>query len=474
MDDVQDDELNHNPFLAALQVQFRRDFEDAVQVQGSIVCVPRSDALRSLVIDRQLIRSHLFRPSPYFKGQYVNSSDNHHVDRIIEIGDKEIVRISGFHENTAVKIFQEESGYDTKCKSYKIYVIERPLDSDSSKPVISSKGGVDPDAGIAPITSAECAHILQDLGNGKVLTDLQTRVALFARNYLLLPKYVDDASRKLKSIVDATMDDITDGDYESKPADTIHAAIESYVLSGVHEQLFPAICQHFKADDSLLSDKLLSLRQLNVSATQLGADVLFACPLPATVVELATLDCLASPRQKLQCMKNVMDLIMAEIKQNLQETQGVLTPPGGMPFLTSDNLIPVLLTAMVCAQLQHLASDLYYAENFVWGVSSKDAHGYSLVTFKAAVGFLKMLDIGALKPQSSDVAKKELSLEELMRVTENLDGKTIRSEDDDGNTQWTPVDRQMERIARMIEASTRELTAVQHQGVIPNKTYYNV
>lgn len=59
----------------------------------------------------------------------------------------------------------------------------------------------------------------------------------------------------------------------------------------------------------------------------------------------------------------------------------------------------------------------------------------------------------------------QLSLEELMEATEKLELKTKSvPESHTQESEWTPLDRQMERITKMIEASTRELSSVQHHG----------
>lgn len=62
---------------------------------------------------------------------------------------------------------------------------------------------------------------------------------------------------------------------------------------------------------------------------------------------------------------------------------------GKLQYLTTDNLIPILVKVLVEAMPVNLECDLYYIENFQWNVSNKDRLGYCLVTFQAAVQFVK-------------------------------------------------------------------------------------
>jgi len=325
--------------------------------------------------------------------------------------------------------------------------------------------------GSSTATLTECKLILQSLCHGKALKDLEDKLGVVLKNYLFLPDYLKEASQKLQSIVEKSVKEIQMHEVlDNRTSSVLQTVVESFLMIGLHNHLFPIICQRFASEDQTLTSKLMELNTSEVTAAQLGAMEIFSCPIPATVVELARLDSLMCPKQKVQCLKNTIDLAVAEVKQHLLETKGLLTPPGGLPFLTTDDLLPVLLTAIIRARLFHLVTDVYYLENFLWCISSKDVYSYSFVTFKAAVQFLKNADTSRLGPTENKL-KKELSLEELMEVTEKMDSKATLVEDSDDFSQMTAVDRQMERIAKMIEASTRELSSVQHHGVQTSSKY---
>jgi hypothetical protein len=120
------------------------------------------------------------------------------------------------------------------------------------------------------------------------------------------------------------------------------------------------------------------------------------------VVELASLDSLNCPIDKLYCLQTTLDLILAELKgaivdahsvlsreysvnffkrSNVQSTFFVviwymffsLVEDSQLPALGTDDLIPLLVTVIIQAKPLHMASNLYYMENFQWTLSPSDA-----------------------------------------------------------------------------------------------------
>ena len=57
----------------------------------------------------------------------------------------------------------------------------------------------------------------------------------------------------------------------------------SYVMNGVHDVLFPGVCDLYAEEDRLISEKCLQLSKLDISPEQLGIRQDYSVPLPAAV-----------------------------------------------------------------------------------------------------------------------------------------------------------------------------------------------
>ncbi|GAB6023016.1 hypothetical protein CHUAL_007106 [Chamberlinius hualienensis] len=459
--------LEFNPFFNALQGKFLSLFEEA-QSKGFVVFVPSSNSLRNVVIDNEVVAIHLAKPSPYFQGEYIVYDGQK--EKVIKIENNVVQRLSDFGDTSDIKIIGEEIGYSKTGNTFLIYIIDQPFQtfgvleacSDRLKEADVSQSWVD---GSGCPSVSQCKAFISGFNNGIILNELDRELETVLKNYLFLPNYLTEIADMLRKIIDSTIEKILRNELNLGPKTmtVLPICIEGYVLNAVHNVLFPIICSRFQQDDEHLSAKLSKLHQAGVTPCQLGAAELFSCPVPASIVELARLPSLTTAKEQLQCVKNTIDLISAEIKQHLLESRGFLSFTDALPNVTADDLIPALSTAVIKSKLKHLTANCYYMENFSWSVSSKDVYGYSLASFKAAIEFLKSFKTRLLLPSTSNL-KKELSLEELMEVTGKIDSEKNKDGAMRESRPKSSVDRQMEKIAKMIEASTKELTQVQHKG----------
>ncbi|GFG37242.1 hypothetical protein Cfor_10937 [Coptotermes formosanus] len=232
-------------------------------------------------------------------------------------------------------------------------------------------------------------------------------------------------------------------------------SLENYIMSHLHDLVFHMVCTKHCDDDTQILGLVKELASVGVTADQLGAPEDFAVPLPAAVVELASLDSLNCPVDKLYCIRTTLDLILAELKGAIVDAHSVLSKESQLPTLTTDDLIPLLVTVIIQAKPLHMASNLYYMENFQWTLSPNDAISFSLVTFKAAIQELLTLKPQELRPRSEKV-HRELCLEDLMKVTVEVGQRFQRSGERREEIPVSPLDRQMERITAMIAACTQE------------------
>ncbi|XP_076335465.1 ankyrin repeat domain-containing protein 27-like [Tachypleus tridentatus] len=468
------DDLDFNPFYRALQTNFGRLFEEA-QNNCWLICVPQSNALKELKFSTNFVESHILKPSPFFTGQFTSTDKGE--TKTVELEGRVFRTVKGFSKEETVKILYEEIGYNQLLKPFKILIIERPLDpvfhvhkddKQGAKKLMNSTNG-------ERTSFSECQVFLENYPcRGKALKMLKKKLYQFTNNYMLLPQYLHDAADRLQDIISVGVTEILHSHSpQLLPHDTreISAIVENYVMGYVHQKLFSIVQRKFAADDKYLSEKLTELYKMELTADQLGVKERFCCQLPRAKVELASLDGKTTPAEKLHCLKTTLELISEEVKQLVQEN------PPLCPFsqlqetsvLTSDDLIPLLVTLLVQVRPRMLESNLYYIQNFHWHLSPKDKLSYSLVTFQAAKEYVKSTDFTFLQP-SRHKMKKEMSLEELMEVTVELQKNSSKKEvQNDGTVRVPkPFDRQLEKITKMIEASTQEHRDRENQ-VVPEQ-----
>ncbi|XP_067648665.1 ankyrin repeat domain-containing protein 27-like [Haliotis asinina] len=463
-----DDELDNNPFFRALQTTYL-DLYERAQEKCHLICVPLSSSLEGLTINQKFVETHILRTSPYFRGQYL-TINSHSRTVLLEEGGGVLQTGEGFSATITVKILNEELAYNKEYKHYKILVIERPLD-----PIYhmknSSKGQSNGELYTPRVSLVECKAFLKSFNEYTVvLRSLDDSISRFNKNYMVLKNYLQDAASRLEKMAADAIENCTKCTKhklysDPKFREALSGSIESYVLGSVHQKVFPVICEEFAADDQLLSRQCQKLS--GVTPEHLGVRAEFSCPLPSAVVELANLDGLTTPRAKQLCLKSAVDNVTeglnAFVRENQQPNlQG--QPSNGDACLTSDDLIPILVTVIAQAKCSHLQSDIYYMENFTWFSTTKDMDNvsYCLVTFKAAVEYMKTTDFSDLKSQHM-APRNEISIDDLMAATNALsvDNGQGREKSRISNNRSpqsaSRLDRQLERISKILQDSAGEL-----------------
>ncbi|XP_012288173.1 uncharacterized protein LOC105703942 isoform X2 [Orussus abietinus] len=233
----------------------------------------------------------------------------------------------------------------------------------------------------------------------------------------------------------------------------LSTSLEIFIMHHLHDRVYPILSEALDQDDLYMKKKIDQLMDLRITPDQLGVQESFAICLPAAIVELATLDAREEPLQKLLCLRNTLDLIVAEVKGALADVKTKTDDncenicsnyqPSSSKSLSSDDLIPLLAYVIVKARPTRLMTDLHYVKNLLWSVSPHDGQSYSLVMFKAAISLLQDVNIHALPERSSKV-KLELPIGELLEVVNRPE------------TSLTPLDTQIHQLATMLEKCTHD------------------
>ncbi|KAL4223066.1 hypothetical protein ACF0H5_016542 [Mactra antiquata] len=466
MSDV--DELDVNPFFLALQSKFSSVYEKALK-ECCLFCIPQSDCLQGAVITDKFVDTHILKPSPFFKGQYHTIRSESQIASIDDNGEH-ITTLDGFPTKTAIKILNEELGYNKNYQPYKMLIIARPLDQNVLRKRHVSDGTSSGEFNME-FTVDNCKEFLKSIQDiAKAIQELDEQINKFIKNYILLKDYLDDAAQRLceisTSVTEKSIRSMkTKGNLSNKKfRDNITAAVETCLIGSVHQKLYPTICSKCNNDDVAMVTKCRNLQGL--STHHLGVPKHFSCPLTSAVVELAHLDGLITPIEKLYCMKTTIDNITEDINKHVRETQPLGLPEEDIPCLTSDELIPILVTVIVQAKCNHIHSDIYYIDNFYWSAANRDRESlsYCLVTFKAAVQYMMTTDFSDIDLKGA--VQNEISFDKIIesrsdRGAVKMCPESSMKSEREVNGAYIPsssrFDRQMENISRMLDESTKEM-----------------
>lgn len=449
------DEIAHNSYFHLLQDKFRSKYEKA-RSHNWLICIPMLEALRGIDIDEHFIDLHMLQP---FLGSDVLSlycSTDEHKSLVFQLdGSRLHLQCNGLKncEPYIVKILSEEIGYNVKFQPYKLLILDKLL-----SPSIAAN-------------SAEIEDCPINL-NDKITCTIEARQFLVS-----CTKHAENALSQL----DSSLGELSQEIQQSESLETIcamlrHAvrsqwsvlltihplhrqrdarfqfllsmALENFVVSSVHQEVFAIMVSQFVDQDFEVHSKSTELSRLGISPDQLGAPEDLAVQLPAAVVELAALDNLQCPIEKLMCLKACLDLILAQVKGALVDFYSISDEGSGLPPVASEDLISLLVAVLIQAKPLHLVSNIFYMEHLQWTLPPNDCLSYSLVTFKAALKKLLNIKVEELRPRSKKV-RRELTLEDLFLVTGEIEQPDRKV--------TSPLDRELESIAAMIEASTKDM-----------------
>jgi hypothetical protein len=171
-------------------------------------------------------------------------------------------------------------------------------------------------------------------------------------------------------------------------------AVESYIMNQVHDKVYSKICSKHQKENKLFIDRCRKLR-MTLIPSLLGISKDYDCNYPLTIKELEKIGNGQSPVDKLYCLSDALDNIQTDVCTHYKSLLRIGEPTP----LPSDDLICLLATIIVKANILMFLSDVYYVENFHWPFSDGDRLSFVIVTVKAAVEYIKGPEVSQYLPQ---------------------------------------------------------------------------
>jgi len=185
------DELEDNPFFRYLKTKHSKICQHASK-NLYVICVPAKGTFQPDQLSQKAIESHIFKPSPYFLGEFC-SLDN----RTIRIERNQIFLKEGYTKlGQVITILGEELFYNEDYQSYKVYCIEKPLEAlvYTGDPVFQYPFPKE------RTVEGDTKYLLSLNKAKRVLEKVDKLTYEFNNSYILVRGFLDDALNKIRKI----------------------------------------------------------------------------------------------------------------------------------------------------------------------------------------------------------------------------------------------------------------------------------
>jgi hypothetical protein len=152
------------------------------------------------------------------------------------------------------------------------------------------------------------------------------------------------------------------------------------------------MCEIHRDEDENLKELSLGSKE-SLTLSQMGSGEAFAADdLPLAVATLAGLKDRVTPLEKLLCIKETVDAINNDLiafrERKSAEDRLRSLNTSQESFITSDELLPLLVFVIVRSNSFHLSATVAYAEYFTFFDVQTTELGFCLTSFKAALSLI--------------------------------------------------------------------------------------
>jgi ankyrin repeat protein len=260
----------------------------------------------------------------------------------------------------------------------------KPLPSPtSSKSVINSLPQLfDEFPSIAKHVVPKLSSILRDL-NDKDPTDTD------------LSSGIDAIKRVVDGVITAVVDLFQSVDATSMKrlserthitGEKLGRLIESYVLDETYDLVFFSFSKAYHSEDTELTDKIHSLRALDVHQVGIPyVDAGILSRLAIAIERFRTFGAARTPIEKLEILLETVNILSGETEPQLTTDEEKQIPNA----LSSDFLVPLLLLVILRSNVSNLESNLAYVRDFSYGDTEGGIVGYTLSSVEAVLYHIK-------------------------------------------------------------------------------------
>jgi hypothetical protein len=253
--------------------------------------------------------------------------------------------------------------------------------------------------------------------------DLLNELDLFRKTYIILYTHLDDCAKQVKNIYDKYIElflksikySVKNGVFvvsnDSLVELMISICCENAINGYIYPKLWPAILKMNKEQDEMIFLKSIQLVN-HLKLNDERFDSIESCSnyfqidrryfminYSTILIEIKRLSMLNNPFEKLQCIKNTIDLLNNELTISMLASMTESKSQLEASVITSDLLIPLIAFILIKSDINCLQSIMYFIETFGFCAQPSDHSNscsssviteliYFLTTFKAAIQFI--------------------------------------------------------------------------------------
>eukprot|EP00042_Codosiga_hollandica_P045012 m.451306 g.451306 ORF g.451306 m.451306 type:complete len:569 (+) comp56915_c1_seq3:117-1823(+) len=408
------EDLDYNPFFLALQSKFSKIYERA-KTELLLVCVPAAAALPSDDITLQMVETHVFKPSPYFKGQFESISKP---PRTISILANVLTTEDGFDYKATARILSEEQFFNIKYESFRVLCIDttlntppkfdrRRLDADPFAGRTSTAGSILAQVILRRTFTAlrvteeysihnhlfgffilliEHIHFLNEYTSADCMRRIDEDIQKFKKSYVHVAGFLDHLVTKVDTLCETVKSYVLRERMMTKLAadqrlpQVVRDAIECYVIHHTFPKLLSAVAEENAAVDRQFA-AIIDCHK-DASATQLGLPESLNCDLSRPISILLELERQTTPFGKAICAKQYLEQTSNAVQAHARRRNAEPV------VLATDELIQLVVSAILKSGFSSLPSHLVFMEKFGWMLSRQQELSFNLVTIQAAVSWI--------------------------------------------------------------------------------------
>lgn len=343
---------------------------------------------------------HILAPSPFFAGQF--ETPNH---RQCELENSVISTGEGYVEERQVKILSEEVFYNKEYKSHRVLIIDSPFEGGTRVTVLNNAAA--PSDDLIPVAERNAAVLsewLQGLA-GEVLHHIDASIRKFNRTYEIIEGFETEAARRLedqcfnaKSWVFGTDKAQEFASQSAAHTELIEEAVEGYVMRGVHSKVWSSLEEIYAGQDARLQEICDRIGGITLKELGLRDELCLEHGIPEAEGHLSEMTKHAVPRDKLRCVQRATTALTSTLEAHLA-SRGLTDTKYA---LTTDDVLPLLIYAIIRANIVHQVTCSRYLSYFNASSISTSELGFHLANYQAAVEYLGEDKLVASSPRREE------------------------------------------------------------------------
>lgn len=281
----EDDDLEVNPMYKAFLTRYTEQY-NTLKTKGGFICIPKSNLLQGIQINKALIEGHTFISSPLFVGQFTSLSKTKARE---EEGGK-IIAVSNKFGDIKVHVLSQEELYSDD-KIIRVFVVDGFLTNVIADESYTNMGTQELRRlkhqqylqSILPsqATFDECSKFLSDAtpASRRTTSKVNEKVNIFCNSHHFIRGFEEYTVGKVRELVSTAENDF----FCAVPGFRrmckmprrelqLQLIIECFVMGSIHNVIWDGLTRCFKEEDSLLFHQM---RILNSLSSTLGVNIKF-------------------------------------------------------------------------------------------------------------------------------------------------------------------------------------------------------